>query len=458
LNPWRSGRVHGLGGISVGDDWDSDGVRDVVFGLDEGAMNVTALSGRTGREIWIFDTHGHRWGGGEVIFVDGKSDFTNDGIRDVVAAAAGADERHATNAIFLLNGRDGQVIWQTELQQPPRFVRLVGDYTGDRYRDLFVVDQTGAIFGIDGRRGRIVWDNQVDGDIRAAFELEDANGDGSQDLVVVTSMSGIALINGSNGVDIWRLPVGEPHYNIRNLTTGIGLGDVNGNGSPDIVVADAVQFVWCIDSDTRELAWNEPVIAGSETRCMARLDDYNHDGIDDFVLGTRDGLLWCVSGDGSCGLWNFYNQDAGHGIEMVSGVHDVDGNGYKDVLAGITNGEVICVAGNYVGDVNPNPDPDRAKDQPELPAEFALGKAYPNPFNGAVSLPVTLERPGSLKFIIYDINGRDVYSEDYMTMSAGRHTLTWNAQINGATAPSGAYIARIASGSRSLQTKIFHLK
>lgn len=443
-NPWRNGRVVGSDALSEGADWDGDGVNDVVVGLAENAMSVVALSGRLGKEIWTFDTHSDERGGGEIRAVSGLWDFTGDRIRDVLAACAGPDGSHATHAVFLFDGQARRLVWMTYFEARPRYMRVVRDYTGDNYRDLFVLLEDGTLAGVDGRRGNIIWSQQVAGDLRALVAIDDVNGDGSMDVAVVTNLNGITMFNGSNGTNIWYRPAGQPDFNVRDLTCGIALNDLNGNGSPDLVVGDAVRYVWALDGRTAELAWYDPFLVGSKVLSLSALGDLDHDGRRDFVCGTEEGRFFCLKGAGLRGLWSYGNVGPGHGFVTALGTRDLDGNGNMDVMAAMSDGTVFCFAGTWVGDTLVAVRDDFSAGA--LPQAFTVAPAFPNPFNGAVCLPVRLNAPGAVVLSVRDLMGREFRRVDYGELQPGAHTLVWDA---GGTVPSGVYFLEVQAGGQT---------
>jgi len=440
INPWRSGLVAGQAGMSEGGDWDNDGTGDIVFGLDGGAMTVVALSGRTGREIWIFDAHAMRGGGGEVRVAQAEFDLTDDGVRDVFAAAAGPDVQHTTDALFLLDGRDGSLVWMTELESAPIDARAMDDVTGDTVKDIAMVCEDGTVFAVDGNRGQVVWDNQVEGSICCMLVMDDVNGEGSQDLAIITSMHGISMFNGSNGVLLWYI---APGNRLTNFTAGAALNDVRGNGSdsPDFVVGDGNNFVRAIDGRTSVSCWDTTYNAGSPVVSMASLDDLNHDGRKDFMVGTLAGRLFALSGNGKDGLWSFHNIGPGHAFTLINPSRDIDGNEQMDVFAAMANGTVYCFAGTYVGE---NDVPEGDDDDALLPKTLLVYPAFPNPFNSAVRLPFQLNRPAEVTLKVMDLMGRQVFTCRNGPLPVGTHQLHWSGgNAAGIPVPSGIYFLKV---------------
>ncbi len=75
----------------------------------------------------------------------------------------------------------------------------------------------------------------------------------------------------------------------------------------------------------------------------------------------------------------------------------------------------------------------------EMPAEFAIEQAYPNPFNSTVRLTVALPRNAKATLTIHDLLGRKVATLASEELTAGRHAFTWNAENHA----SGNYFATL---------------
>ncbi|MCF7810485.1 T9SS type A sorting domain-containing protein [bacterium] len=93
---------------------------------------------------------------------------------------------------------------------------------------------------------------------------------------------------------------------------------------------------------------------------------------------------------------------------------------------------------------NSVPDLDR-----ELPCEFTLFAAYPNPFNSIINLRYNLEKNSFVSLRIFDFSGREVTKLLNQAQSAGRYQTVWNA--NGV--PSGEYIFLMEADGKKQVTK-----
>ncbi len=75
---------------------------------------------------------------------------------------------------------------------------------------------------------------------------------------------------------------------------------------------------------------------------------------------------------------------------------------------------------------------------PVFANEFAIAPAYPNPFNSAVTIPLTLPGRSRLNMSIWDLNGRLVHSASFV-LNAGRRAIVWN----GSDQVSGTYLLNV---------------
>jgi FG-GAP-like repeat/FG-GAP repeat len=91
----------------------------------------------------------------------------------------------------------------------------------------------------------------------------------------------------------------------------------------------------------------------------------------------------------------------------------------------------------------------------ELPSEYALGDAYPNPFNPSTRIVFTLPETAFLQLTVYNALGQQVAELANGKLSAGVHEFTFSA----ADHPSGLYFIRAAvPGQFSDVKKVMLLK
>jgi PKD repeat protein len=92
-----------------------------------------------------------------------------------------------------------------------------------------------------------------------------------------------------------------------------------------------------------------------------------------------------------------------------------------------------------------------------LPAHLALSSARPNPVSGPVSFRIELPERASIRWGIYDLQGRQLWSEE-RTFEAGRTDLSWDGRAtDGSHAGSGLYFARVHADNRVLIRRFIRL-
>ena len=83
-----------------------------------------------------------------------------------------------------------------------------------------------------------------------------------------------------------------------------------------------------------------------------------------------------------------------------------------------------------------------------LPGDFVLEQNYPNPFNPSTKIKFDMPKSSFVKFVVYDITGREVESLVNENMNAGTYEVNWNA----AKLSSGIYFYKLET-NEFIETK-----
>ncbi|NNE71422.1 MAG: T9SS type A sorting domain-containing protein [Rhodothermales bacterium] len=90
-------------------------------------------------------------------------------------------------------------------------------------------------------------------------------------------------------------------------------------------------------------------------------------------------------------------------------------------------------------------------DQGELPSDYSLEPAYPNPFNPATTVAFNLPETASVSLVVFDMLGRTVRTlVDSERFDQGRHTVRFDAR----GLATGAYLVRLQAGAYSASQPI----
>lgn len=95
----------------------------------------------------------------------------------------------------------------------------------------------------------------------------------------------------------------------------------------------------------------------------------------------------------------------------------------------------------------------------DLPDQFELNQNYPNPFNPTTNISFTLPTSEHVSLYIYNVYGQLVKTLLEQPMSAGSHTIEWNAtDQNGNRVASGIYLYRLVAGKYNATKKMSLIK
>lgn len=178
-----------------------------------------------------------------------------------------------------------------------------------------------------------------------------------------------------------------------------------------------------------------------------------------------------VSGNGDDGYYLFYggNEEFGELVDAY-GVFDEDGSGtaweYEDGHASrydfIAAPSAEWIAAEWeieapatTAMMTPGSPITSVEDHfSEIPPEFTVHPAYPNPFNPATTVSFELPSTSDVTIIVYNLLGKEVFSRHMQSIHAGRHT----SRIELSESTSGMYFLRVATPESYYTQKILLVK
>ncbi len=312
--------LHEWDGESAGDqfgwiarvigDVDGDGVNDFVTSAptkDLGGANagrIYVYSGRTGALLWSVDgAPGDELGSG----IEAAGDVNGDGIPDVIGSAPGSD------TAYVYSGRDGRVLLTLHGEaKGDRFgehVSSVGDIDGDGYGDVIVGAPAnnaggkgaGRAYVYSGKDGHLLLKLTGQRAADAYGSTVAGYSDGTHRFLVVGAPGAGAHKRGR--VFVYKDLSAHPAFVMDADPTGVALGymfvsvlgDVDGDGVPDIFASD----------------WS------------------------DASRGASTGKTYVYSGRTGKRLYMFRGDTAGEGFGTTHSVAgDVNGDGRADIIVG----------------------------------------------------------------------------------------------------------------------------
>jgi hypothetical protein len=303
-------------------------------------------------------TAGCGGGGSDIITVDvpnsiAVADVNGDGVPDLLVATT-ADQGNADNpgfAAVILGNKSSPgtfqraAVYNTQARDPSSIA--VADLTGAGASDLVV-----ANFG-SGSASVFMHDPANAGHYQTAVSVTtggqpkqvvigDVNGDGKPDLVLAdlsTSGNAILVLQDGNNPGHFLPPV---NLSTGNLTAGVAVGDLNGDGKPDIVAANfdgngnngRVSVFFQDPANPGNFLARVDFPAGAQPQAV-RIADLNGDGLPDLVVANRGPGS---DGTGTSGV-SVLLQDAAHPGTFLAPVTYATQPGSVDVVVGDLNGD-----------------------------------------------------------------------------------------------------------------------
>ena len=174
--------------------------------------------------------------------------------------------------------------------------------------------------------------------------------------------------------------------------------------------------------------------------------------------------LW-VDGTGNAGTNNDFillwedNFDSWDTNRWEKATHTWNGNNadfIHDNVVFMSGYMILCLTTPSATGYNGDP---LSVNETGLPNTFQVHNAYPNPFNGEVVIPISLEQSQPLMLDIYNNYGEYIKTLKNGMTNAGKTMIKWNGLTNnGHNAASGVYFVRCASVDRIITQKILLMK
>lgn len=334
----NAGSVEWIQNLAVASDLNNDGINDVVIGTTGGNEFVYALDGLTGNKIW---EHGDsiNFSNGDIMGVDVKRDWNNDGYPDVLFSASGNESSGAGRfSVILLNGVDGNVLWQINQasQQKLKYMVASTDFGGAAGSRVGTLNE---VIGFN-KAGQIVWTFQPSGTPWTVREIPNIGGTSSSDVLVGTTTGNVYVLDGQSGQVLWSTSIGNVFIEDARI-----LSDVNNNGTPDILISGINPNLYVLEGSTGQYIWGNST--GGNILGIGVLADLNGDDVKEVATASLNNLLHVYNGKNGQVLFTFAFGGGGNSTaaEHVCPVDDFDRNFSYEFAAGSRDGRVIMFSG-----------------------------------------------------------------------------------------------------------------
>jgi hypothetical protein len=381
----------GLGAISIAvADVNGDGHPDLL--VANGCTDASCTSGGAGVLLGngdgTFQPAATYSSGGQGAFSIAVTDVNGDGHPDLLIANRCVDRGCANGNIgVLLGNSNGTFQAAVTYSSGGEFAYsiAVGDVNGDGHPDLLVTNLcvssncTNGSIGVLLGKGNGTFQSPVTyssgGREAVSIAVADVSGDGHPDLLVTNGCADDSCTSGSVGV---LLGNGDGTFQPAisygsggQEADSIAVADVNGDGRPDLLVANQCAISSCADGRAAVLLGNgngtfQPAVvysSGGQVALAITVGDVNGDGHPDLLVANEcagatcaDGKVAVLLGNGDGTFQSVPSYNSGGLVAGSIAVADVNGDGHPDLLvanecfdSSCTNGGVGVLLGNADG-------------------------------------------------------------------------------------------------------------
>ncbi len=337
------------------EDMDGDGFPDILAEIDHTGLasgHFKLLSGADGGQVWGVSPPGgvsDGCGYGDMC-VNVSPDLNGDGKQEALLGTAWGGR----TAYAILADENGSVLWSLDTynDDPPSgwvyALDWLPDVTGDGVPEIVFGcgSDNNKAYCVNGVTGAVVWRFQAPDAVETVATIGDVNGNGTYDVLVGTGDTygeyTYCVDGGSAGIAgyIWRYLVGDTSFSVS------GIKDVDDDGVPDALIGvwDMTNSVICVSGVDGSHIWTHPV--GSYVMRVVPTKDLNDDGIMDVLVASWDNAIICLDGRTGSEHWNVpTGLTNGGDVWTIWPMDDVDYDGYDDVVAGSFDLKVYGVSG-----------------------------------------------------------------------------------------------------------------
>ncbi|KAB2909980.1 MAG: choice-of-anchor D domain-containing protein [Ignavibacteriales bacterium] len=442
-----AGSVSRMGALQFVGDVNNDGIGDVCIGTAGGSEYVFMIDGATGAKLWEFgDSIDYDLG--DINGIDGRRDWNNDGVIDILATASGNEFTYNGRfSVYCLDGKTGAVIWQINDAGTRKMKDAVVSFPGGGVVSQRVAGATAGELYAFNDNGAFLWSYPTSAGVWAMDALYDTIG-GKWYIIAADVGGKVYSVDAATGTEVWQTQFLSAFAEDLAI-----IPDIDEDGFPDVMVQTLTPTMQIYSGKTGAVI--RSFTTGHNNLDAGLLGDLNADGFPEVGIASLDNKIWVFSGKNPDVLFTY---TFGPGLnakaaEAIKAMDDIDRNGTLEFLVGSREGEVIAFSGGFDVPVSvKNP-------FSRLPEQFEIWQNYPNPFNPSTQIQFALPVASEVTLRVYDLLGSEVATIVNEQLPAGLHAVQWNGKNNrGEPVNSGIYFYTIKAGDFYTTRKMILLK
>jgi len=283
--------------------------------------------GAQGKPIWEYD------GGWTKRLTSAAALSTNTGLAKAALVIGNAD-----GTVCCVDAATGKELWRRTVGRIEWGAALWADINGDGRDEVVIPTENVGIVALDAK-GNPLWKYRGEADgprvsVRCPGAAADIDGDGRCE-IFAAGQFGPLCVNG-DGTLRWETPTGD------DFISSVTIADANGNGKPELYACSQNDnAAWCFDARTGAIRWKTAMVGGadvypSSSLAVADLDD---DGSAEIVVADQLGYVYCLDAEGAI-RWIFLIEKRTHAAPSVG---DVDGDGEIEILVAGGDHYLYCI-------------------------------------------------------------------------------------------------------------------
>jgi len=236
----------------------------------------------------------------------------------------------------------GKEVWQAKLNASTiSSAAVVCDLNADGASEVLQTDEKGTVWCFEALTGGVLWQTHVSG-IPVSPAVGDLNGDGNPEIVIAT---GTGMINALDrtGTILWEREIGgtSPSW-----STSAPVIYGSSDGSARVVAGSSLGWAFCLDGIHGDVIWKNPT-SGPIASAIS-VGDLDLDGRADIFLITQLGVVYRYD-EGGTELWQIDMQ----GRSLASGaILDVNSDGRLEYAFATQQGHLMALndSGDFIFD------------------------------------------------------------------------------------------------------------
>lgn len=167
--------------------------------------------------------------------------------------------------------------------------------------------------------------------------IGDINGDGVADIIVADQNGFVTALDGHEGKLIFQAQLAG------RFNASPTMADLTGNGQLDVIVASDSGVVTALNSRGQALWRSPPELNMGEIVNKPALADVNGDRVMDIIVPTRDRGLVALDGSRGWEIWNTAEMTRG-AVTNYPRAQDINGDGVTDFISVTDSGQVLALS------------------------------------------------------------------------------------------------------------------